>query len=129
MGENEFHVFCQRLAPHKLVKKIELKNKDKLVTYIIFKYYRKKINMYNKEHKNSPLSVYYKTKGEKLNGIFNNDIINKKIKLNIEEKKMFLNAVNTIRNKIINLIIEVNKDDFSIIEKKIKKIYLIMTYI
>ena len=122
MGENKFHVFCQRHAPHKLVKTIELKKQREIDDIKQFSnIIEKNINMYNKDHKNSPLSVYYKTKGEKVNGIVNNDIINKKIKLNNKEKKMFLNTIRQLESEISNLTIEVNKDDFSIIEKKNKK--------
>ena len=122
MGENKFYIFCQRHAPHKLVKTIELKKQREIDDIKQFgNIIEKNINLYNREHKNSPLSVYYKIKGEKINGIVNNDIINKKIKLNNKEKKMFLNTIRQLESEISNLTIEVNKDDFSIIEKKNKK--------
>ncbi len=122
MGENKFHVFCQRHAPHKLVKTIELKKQREIDDIKQFSnIIEKNINMYNKDHKNFPLSVYCKTKGEKINGVVNTDIINKKIKLNNKEKKMFLNSIRELESEISNLTIEVNKDDYTIIEKKNKK--------
>ena len=106
-------------TPHKLVKTIELKKQREIDDIKQFgNIIEKNINLYNREHKNSPLSVYYKIKGEKINGIVNNDIINKKIKLNNKEKKLFLNSIKKLENEISNLTIEINKDDYTIIEKK-----------
>ena len=70
----------------------------------------KNIEMYNKIHKNSPLSVYNKAKGEK--SII--DVNNSKIKLNNKEKKSFINAIRNLAIEISSLNIEVNHKDFSI---------------
>lgn len=111
MGENKFHIFCQRHAPHKLVKARELKKQREIDDIKQFaNIIEKNIEMYNKIHKNSPLSVYNKAKGEK--SII--DVNNSKIKLNNKEKKSFINAIRNLAIEISSLNIEVNHKDFSI---------------
>jgi hypothetical protein len=66
IGEDKFHLFCQKHAPHKLVKSRELRKQRELDDIKQYsKLIEKHIDIYNKAHKQSPLRVYNKTKGER----------------------------------------------------------------
>ena len=112
MGENKFHIFCQRHAPHKLVKARELKKQREVDDIKQFaNIIEKNIEQYNKSHKNATLSVYNKSKGER--AVL--DLSASKIKLNNKEKKSFINAIRNLALEISQLNIEVNTKDYSLI--------------
>ena len=111
LGENKFHLFCQKHAPHKLVKSRELKKQREIDDIKQFsKIIERNIDIYNKSHKQSPLSVYNKTKGEK--GLIDSS---NQIKLNNKEKRLFITAIRNLIMDLSNFTLEINHKDYSII--------------
>ena len=112
IGEDKFHLFCQKHAPHKLVKSRELRKQRELDDIKQYsKLIEKHIDIYNKAHKQSPLRVYNKTKGER--SLI--DLSSNQIKLNNKEKRLFISAIRNLIADLSNFSIEVNSKDFSVI--------------
>ena len=121
MLENKFHIYCQKHAPHKLVKKLELNKqraKDDIIQFS--KIIEKNVLNFNRNHKDSQLSVY--------NKIGKSENININIKLSNSEKKIFMDSIRNLEKEVCELTVFINKD-FEIIDNKNNNINNKLSYI